>query len=148
MVDLHCTLHTDKNQKEITRHGSVLFPVACYEDDMACTGVPIHWHDEFEYILAFNGTIHLHVGTEPITLRQGAGILINAGLLHSVSHSLRKPSILRSLVVHPDLIAGSPQSCYWQELVLPFYGRENLPFLLMEGNEPWHATIAHLMMHA
>lgn len=148
MVDLHCTLHTDKNQKEITRHGSVLFPVACYEDDMACTGVPIHWHDEFEYILAFNGTIHLHVGTEPITLRQGAGILINAGLLHSVSHSLRKPSILRSLVVHPDLIAGSPQSCYWQELVLPFYGRQNLPFLLMEGNEPWHATIAHLMMHA
>lgn len=80
MVDLHCTLHTDKNQKEITRHGSVLFPVACYEDDMACTGVPIHWHDEFEYILAFNGTIHLHVGTEPITLRQGAGILINAGV--------------------------------------------------------------------
>lgn len=61
MVNLHCTLHTDKNQKEITRHGSVLFPVACYEDDMACTDVPIHWHDEFEYILAFNGTIHLHV---------------------------------------------------------------------------------------
>ena len=51
MVNLHCTLHTDKNQKEITRHGSVLFPVACYEDDMAYTGVPIHWHDEFEYIL-------------------------------------------------------------------------------------------------
>lgn len=40
MVNLHCTLHTDKNQKEITRHGSVLFPVACYEDDMACTDVP------------------------------------------------------------------------------------------------------------
>lgn len=46
MVNLHCTLHTDKNQKEITRHGSVLFPVACYEDDMACTDVPIHWHGE------------------------------------------------------------------------------------------------------
>ena len=148
MTDLHCNLHTDKNQKEITQHGNVLFPAACYEDDMSCTSVPIHWHDEFEYILTFKGTIHLHVGTEPITLRQGAGILINAGVLHSVAYSLHKPSTLRSLVVHPGLIAGSPQSCYWQELILPFYGRQDLPFLLMDGSESWHTAIAQLMMHA
>ena len=30
MVDLHCTLHTDKNQKEITRHGEAAEKVSIY----------------------------------------------------------------------------------------------------------------------
>lgn len=143
-----CNVHTDQNQKEETQHGSLFFPVACYEDDMEAIDVPVHWHDEFEYNLAVKGTIQLRVGTKAIALPPGASILVNAGVLHAVERAPQGPSVLRSLVIHPDLIAGSPQSCYWQELVLPFYGSHDLPFLLMDGNEAWHTAIAQLMMHA
>lgn len=143
-----CNVHTDQNKKEETQHGNLLFPVACYEDDMGGTNVPIHWHDEFEYILAVKGTIQLRVGTEDLSLPPGASILINAGVLHAVERAPQGPSVLRSLVVHPDLIADSPQSCYWQELILPFYGRHDLSFLLMDGSKTWHTAIAQLMMHA
>ncbi len=35
-----CNVHTDQNKKEETQHGSLLFPVACYEDDMGAPMFP------------------------------------------------------------------------------------------------------------
>ena len=143
-----CDVHTDQRLKEQTQHGDLLFPVACYEDDMAVDNVPMHWHDEMEYILATAGTVFVQVGTERITLEKGAGVLINAGVLHAVQHVPGGASVLRSLVIHPEVIGGTPHSCYWQELIVPFCGREDLPFLLLGGSRPWHGAVADLMMRA
>lgn len=142
--------HVDRNQsqKETTQHGSVMFPIACYEDDMEKIDVPIHWHDEFEYILSVSGDVLVHAGTQEITLPAGAGILINAGILHAVARVTHGPSVLRSLVVHPHAIAGSSFSCYWQNLILPFYEQKELPFIIMDGNSSWHNDIAQYMMGA
>lgn len=131
-----CDVHTDQRLKEQTQHGDLLFPVACYEDDMAVDNVPMHWHEELEYILATAGTVTVQVGTEKRTLEKGAGVLINTGVLHAVQHVPGGASVLRSLVIHPEVIGGSPHSCYWQELVVPFCGREDLPFLLLGGSRP------------
>ena len=81
-----CDVHTDQRLKEQTQHGDLLFPVACYEDDMAVDNVPMHWHEELEYILATAGTVTVQVGTEKRTLEKGAGVLINTGVLHAVQH--------------------------------------------------------------
>lgn len=143
-----CDVHTDQRLKEQTQHGDLLFPVACYEDDMAAVDVPMHWHDELEYILATAGTVTVQVGTERITLEKGAGVLINTGVLHAVQHAPGGASVLRSLVIHPEVIGGTPHSCYWQELIVPFCGREDLPFLPMDGACGWHEMVASLMMRA
>ncbi len=143
-----CDVHTDQRLKEQTQHGDLLFPVACYEDDMAVDNVPMHWHEELEYILVTAGTVTVQVGTEKRTLEKGAGVLINTGVLHAVQHVPGGASVLRSLVIHPEVIGGSPHSCYWQELVVPFCGREDLPFLLLGGSRPWHGAVAALMMRA
>ncbi len=43
------------------QHGSALFPIACYEERLTCYSVPWHWHEDFEYILAYEGTVTVGV---------------------------------------------------------------------------------------
>ena len=147
MAISHCHVHTNNKQKETVQHGNMLFPIACYEDHMEEVDVPIHWHEELEYIIVTDGEIDLQVGTSSFTLYNGESIIINAGVLHAV-HQVSKTSVLRSLVFHPDLIAGSPTSCFWQELIHPFYSQPNRPYIIMNGHEKWHQEINHYMMQA
>lgn len=141
-----CNVQTDYKQKEMTLHGDLLFPVACYEDHMEKMDVPIHWHDEIEYIYAYEGVIELQIGSDALTLYKGQSVLINGNVLHAVHRLVSKKSILRSLVIHPDFI-GSSHSCFYQELILPFYGDQNKPYILMD-QEKWHHNFASCMMKA
>ena len=39
----------DAAGREQTQHGSPLFPIACYAEDLSCYSVAWHWHEEFEF---------------------------------------------------------------------------------------------------
>lgn len=147
MAVSRCNVHTDPSRMETTQHGSLRFPLACYEDDMETMDVPMHWHEEMEYILVVKGSIEGHVGTEDMTLKQGEGILINNGILHSVN-LCHHASVLHSLVFHPQLISGTSHSCFYQDLIAPFYGNDALPYVLMDGTQNWHQEFADHMMAA
>ena len=71
MAISRCNVHTDPSRMETTEHGDLLFPLACYEDDMETMDVPMHWHEEMEYILVVKGRIGGHVGMEEVTLQEG-----------------------------------------------------------------------------
>lgn len=43
-----CNSKADPQGRELTVHGSSLFPVACYHDDLANEIIPWHWHREWE----------------------------------------------------------------------------------------------------
>lgn len=148
MAVSYCDVHLNNHQKETNQHGDIFFPIACYEDDMAQLDVPIHWHGELEYIYVTQGIVKLHVGTKPITLKQGDAILINANILHAVEHRENEISVLKSLVFHPDVIAGNAYSCFYQELIAPIYGQKNLPYFIMDGKREWHHVFAKRMMQA
>ena len=142
-----CNVHTDPSRMETTQHGDLLFPLACYEDDMETMDVPMHWHKEMEYILVVKGRISGHVGMEEMTLKEGEGILINNGILHSVKQC-RHTSVLHSLVFHPQLIGGVTHSFYYQNLIAPFYDNASLPYVRMDGTQKWHQDFADHMMSA
>ena len=40
--------------RELVQHGSALFPIACYAEDLSSYSVAWHWHEEFEYVLCTN----------------------------------------------------------------------------------------------
>ena len=46
MALYECTTVTDKEGKELLEHGTALFPIACYRDDMHKRPVPWHWHEQ------------------------------------------------------------------------------------------------------
>ena len=57
----YCTCTTDTQGRELAEHGSALFPIACYEENIPENAVPFeavpwHWHEEWEAILVKKGT--------------------------------------------------------------------------------------------
>ena len=143
-----CDVHTNNNQKDTTVYGSVNFPVACYEDDMQLMSVPLHWHDEYEYIIATKGIVTVLVNAEQIELKVGESIFINSECLHGVKSVTDEDSILRSLVILPKLIGGSADSIIFQRIIVPLGLSEAPSYILLNNNIDWHKNIANAMLAA
>ena len=47
----------DAAGREQTQHGSPLFPIACYAEDLSCFSVAWHWHEELEVLVVSEGMI-------------------------------------------------------------------------------------------
>ena len=114
-----CDISTDASRREITVHGTDAFPLACYDDDLQQISVPWHWHDEYEFIVMQQGRAVVSVELERTTLLPGEGLFINTGRLHSVEGTPQEPCRFISLVFHPRLVGGSPDSVFWQKYLQP-----------------------------
>ena len=73
--------------RELAQHGSPMFPIACYAEEMTADSVAWHWHEEFEYILSEKGILCVDVNKTRVRLNQGEGIFVNSGALHAVEQS-------------------------------------------------------------
>lgn len=143
-----CDVHTNKAQKETTTHGSVIFPVACYEDNMELISVPMHWHDEFEIIFVIKGKLFIQVGPKRLCLSENSAVFINSGCLHSVESVSNGSGILRSIVIHPKLIGGNIDSVFWQDLIMPFVENEKLSYIILDTSTYWHNCVIEYMKTA
>lgn len=66
MVNYRCVTKTDSTKRELEAHGSILFPIACYDEDLSIEMVGVHWHEEIEFIIV----------TEEVKLNIGEAIFI------------------------------------------------------------------------
>lgn len=108
--------------RELIAHGTPLFPCAGYDEDFDkfITGdVPWHWHEEIELVVVYMGTSLVECGPDSFTLARGEGIFINSNVLHCLRPIGEEKCKIISLLFHPSLIAGSPQSVFEQKYVSP-----------------------------
>lgn len=156
-----CDSSTDERGKERVRHGTALFPVACYDIDLRQYPVSWHWHAELEAAVVTQGAAVFAVGQERFTVRQGEGIFINSGVLHAAwnadpggdapeggvqgSTSPERAQgggmqecRLRSVVFHARLVAGGFDSVFWQEYLQPLTADSARQSVLFSAAEPWH----------
>ena len=117
----------DDEGRELVQHGSALFPIACYEEDLKSYSVAWHWHEEFEYILAVKGPLAVDVSKARLVLQTGQGVFVNSGVFHAVEQAETGDALLHSGVFHPRLIGGM-DTIFWQKLVHPLLQ----PFSLCE----------------
>jgi len=129
----------DAAGREQTQHGSPLFPIACYAEDLSCYSVAWHWHEEFEFILAALGPIHVDVNKTRLTLQTGQGVFINSGALHAV-----EPAEGRALL---QLRRISAQACrrhghrVLAKLIRPLLQPGTPPFFLLDEAVPWQRQV-------
>lgn len=142
-----CKVITDRNGMETTEHGTLGFPIACYEDDMNQISVGWHWHQDFEFILVTAGSIIMHAGNSHFIMREGTAVFVNSGVLHSVE-SGAPVSILRSLVFNPRLVGMSAESVFWQKYIRPLKDYGNMSFVFLDGSCPWHHTLTQYMVES
>ena len=77
----------DAEGRELVQHGSALFPIACYAENLKSYSVAWHWHEEFEYILAMKGPLTVDVNKTRVTLQTNQGVFLNSGILHAVEQA-------------------------------------------------------------
>lgn len=133
---------------ELYPHGTVEFPLACYDMEFDQDGFPWHWHDEWEMVYISKGQLEFTAGAKKYTIREGEGIIINGGVLHSGAGYNDRPSHLRSLVFHPRLVGGSVDSIYWQKYVDPLVRNRNFREIYLDGSEEWHGQVLKLLKEA
>lgn len=80
----------DAEGREMVQHGSALFPIACYAENLKSYSVAWHWHEEFEYILAMKGPLTVDVNKTRVTLQTNQGVFLNSGILHAVEQAEKR----------------------------------------------------------
>lgn len=142
MKPISCDVHVDKNGYELASHGNTFFPVAIYDDDITHNPVAWHWHDEFEILIVYEGTVLVNCGTEEYIVSKGEGVFTNAGILHfDKNYNFGHSCCFHSIVFHPRLIGGSIDSIFWQNYLQPILSNPSLQGLFLSPNIPWQNQI-------
>ena len=77
-----------RNLREALVHGTPDFPIAIYNmtfEKQCRLLAPLHYHNEFELLVASKGALSVQIEENTYTLSEGDGIFINSGLLHMIS---------------------------------------------------------------
>lgn len=143
-----CRTQVNAQGRELTEHGTPLFPIACYHDRMAQDVVPWHWHDEWEAAVVEQGTAIVSVDGQSYTMEPGEGIFINASALHTVWDKGNTDCCLRSVVFHPRLVGGGIDSVFWQSYVQPVQSNIGLRCVLLTPGTTWHDDAIRYILEA
>ena len=121
-------------------HGTALFPVACYHDDLQKLEVAWHWHEELEVLVVEKGTVRISVNGTDHLVRQGESFFINTGILHSAWQEWAEPCRLHSIVFHPRFVGGSVDSILWQKYLEPLLTDASRPCAHFSNRSAWEAA--------
>lgn len=139
-LNISSNIVASEKGRELVQHGSALFPIACYAEDLSSYSVAWHWHEEFEYVLCTKGPLRVDVNKTRLTLQTGQGVFINSGVLHAVEQAPEGTALLHSGVFHPRLVGGM-DTIFWQKLIRPMTQPDAPPFFLLDGLVPWQKQV-------
>jgi len=136
----------DHSLKELTEHRTVVLPIACYETtiNQNINGyIPLHWHDEFQFVLVVKGEAIFKINEEKIAVQEGEGLFINSGCLHMTRDNNDSGCVYICLNVSPNFVLS--QELY-PTYVHPYIEATNIPYLLLVRKEPWANNILGSIM--
>lgn len=131
------------NLRELTQHGSPLFPCDACDEDCATYingEFPWHWHEEFEINFITHGAMQISCNEQPYVIPQGDAIFVNSNVLHT---GKRAPNAerghLHALLFKPQLLGAFPEGAVLQQYVLPLSRCAALPAVHLSRSVPWQA---------
>ena len=138
----------DARGRELIEHGTALFPVACYHDDLREMEVAWHWHEEVEIFVIEKGTARVSVNGTDYLVKQGEGFFINTGILHGVWQEGTEQCRLHSIVFHPRFVGGGMDSILWQKYLEPLLTDASRPCALFSNASAWEAAASQAIESA
>ncbi|OIK10454.1 AraC family transcriptional regulator [Bacillus sp. MUM 116] len=136
----------DESLKELTKHHTVVMPIACYQTTINQNihgYIPLHWHDEIQFVLIVKGEAIFQVNEEWIVVREGDGLFINSGRLHMAQEKDRSGCVYICLNLSPHFVLS--QELY-TTYVKPYIQATNLPYLYVDANEIWGKNILEAIL--
>lgn len=148
MVLNECASIVDEQGRELMEHGTALFPVACYHDDLEKLTVPWHWHDEIETTVVEGGDAIISVGGETCRVKPGDGYFINTGALHGMWAAGPGKCRLQAVLYHPRLVGGSLDSIFWQSYLQPLLSDPGRQYVCLRQEIPWEREALRAIQRA
>ncbi|MEH7344232.1 AraC family transcriptional regulator [Bacillus sp. JJ1532] len=136
----------DESLKELTKHHTVVMPIACYETTIKQNihgYIPLHWHDEIQFVLIVKGEAIFQVNEDQIVVREGDGLFINSGCLHKAQEKDQSGCIYICLNISPHFVLA--QELY-TPYVKPYIQATNFPYLYVDANQLWGKNILNAIM--
>ena len=136
-----CLSTVNEQGRELLDHGTALFPLACYHDDLERMRVPWHWHDEVETTIVEGGAAIIAAGGERQLVKPEDGFLINTRVLHGMWPAGPGKCCLRAVLFHPRLVGGSMDSIFYQKYLQPLLSDAGRQFLIFHQDVPWEREV-------
>lgn len=131
-----CCIRINRHGQELIDHGTCAFPVAIYQDDFHTMNVPWHWHPEWEAVYIVEGSCTVAAGSNKRKLHAGEGFFINSGVLHGCWDLENTGCMFHSVVFHPRLIGGDPESTFHRNYALPLMENRALEWMPLLPGDP------------
>ncbi len=134
-----------QNLQEITLQGSDLFPMSVYSiiiRDHIYGYIPLHWHDEIQFILVTQGCVKFTVDMKAFILEKNQGLFINTGQLHSARSLHGSDGAFICCEFLPSVLASKDDPLY-NTCLRPV--TENLEFkaYMLTKKSTWQADLLH-----
>lgn len=139
---------TDRQNREQIEHGTSLFPVACYYDNISEEAISWHWHDEMEVMAVVCGSACASVNGTECVITQGEGFFINTKVLHGIRPVGNEICCLRCMVFHPRLVGGSVDSILWQKYLDPLLSDPSRPWVHFSAAQEWGTAASKAIQEA
>jgi len=120
--------------KESLQHGTTDFPIAVYPMKFP-KGQQIlahlHYHNEFEILVATKGSILIQTETENYSLSAGEGLFINSGLLHTITTAASKEDTGFIAVVFDYSVLCREQDITYEKYIRPLLNGSLVPDVIL-----------------
>lgn len=83
------TISINRHFQEVTEHRLGTLPIQYYVtsfDTLVNGRLPLHWHDEMQWVVMLEGEAEFSINHEVWTIKQGEALFINSGRLHAARH--------------------------------------------------------------
>lgn len=127
----------DNNLKELTEHSTTTWPIALYHTkirDHMSGYIPLHWHDEFQFVFILEGEAEFHINEKILNIQQGDGVFINSGCLHMARDANGTTCTYICLNVSPHFITANE---LFTTFVHPYMHASQTPFILFNRKDGW-----------
>ncbi len=95
--------------------------------------IPLHWHEELQFVVVKKGTIELHILGDKISICEGNGFFINSGVVHEI-HATTVNATYICWNVGISLFDKHIQSKY----IIPLIQEQNTPFVILTSSNAKH----------
>lgn len=123
------------------------FPCACYISRPNEASVPWHWHEELEFVCAYEGSFVYEVGGQRFELEAGEAAFANSGVPHAEwSHDPQ--SLEYDLVCHPRLLYGTKSSALYTRYFEPLVASSRVSGVALRCYGGWQEEAARCVHRA
>lgn len=121
---------------ETKTHGMLTFPYTAYNGNLPeyLPSVPLHWHDEMEFIYVTGGSGIVTISSVPYTVKPGDIVVVLPQIVHSIKRHPDRQLEYFNILFRFSLLNASENDICYRKYFKPLYDHtKSVPVFLGEG---------------